>query len=395
MELNFEDRFLWVQCQLDELGKLKSKKSIRKSLGSLPEGLHETYENILVKISNGNIGIVRQILQWLVCNGSTLSLAELHESLGIEPELDHINDEALLSSPEDIVELCGSLITITTEENVILAHLSVKDYLLSNAIRGSRASAFALLKTEVYTENAIRCLTYLSFADLSSGPATSAHDFEARLHQYPFLDHASNWWATYVQNANDSSELKETVLKFLSEPYHDNFLTSMQVIYSKDGWNSYPTYIKPLYYAASFGLEHIVRALLSLGAEVDAPGGRLDATAFHAAALQGNVRIMDILLQEGADPTQVDDMQATPLHSAALFGNFDAVAYLLDQGADLESKDAKMRTPYDYACVFGHSQAFHQLDTTKSNPKENKRSRPSSIWPCVCYGNDRFDYYTS
>ncbi|KAF4436368.1 hypothetical protein F53441_13284, partial [Fusarium austroafricanum] len=303
LKIQANGMFLWVRCQLDEIAKLKTVKDIREALNSLPEGLYDTYEAILVKIPKGNVRIVRQILQWLVCNVSNLSLAELHESLAIEPDKDHINEEALLESPEDIDELCPGLIVVTAEGKTSLAHLSVRDYLLSDGIKSNRASAFAFSEVEANSENALSCLAYLSLAELRSGPAGSADDFEARLLRRPFLNHASRWWVAYAQNAKFSSEeLDKHARQFFSPSYRPNFMSWVQR-------------------AASFGLEHVVRALIAQGAEINAAGGRLGATAFHAAVLRSHVKVMDILFQNGANPNQADNIKITPLHSAAGVGN--------------------------------------------------------------------------
>jgi hypothetical protein len=80
-----------VQCQLDEIAKLKTMRDIREALNHLPAGLRETYENILVKVPPGCVEIVRQVLQWLVCDVWPLTLAELHECLAIELGMDHID----------------------------------------------------------------------------------------------------------------------------------------------------------------------------------------------------------------------------------------------------------------------------------------------------------------
>ncbi|KAJ4051592.1 hypothetical protein NW758_003932 [Fusarium oxysporum] len=388
--------FFWVRCQLDEIAQLKTMKDIREALKTLPKGLHETYENILVKIPSGTIRIVRQLLQWLVCTVSPLSLTELHESLAIEPNMDHICEEAaLLISPEDIQDLCGNLIVVTAKGNVMLAHLSVKDYLLSVAIKRSRASIFAFSESEANIQNALSCLTYLSFADFRSGPAGSADDFESRLLRYPFLYHASIWWAAYVRNANlFSEELSNKALRFFSPSCRTIFMSWVQVICSRPMfgnkreytsaikerklcWNAYPRQATSLYYAASFGLEYCVRALLSQGAEIDAEGGRLGATAFHAAALRGHVNVMDMLFAEGADPNRTDVIKMAPLHSAALAGNVEVIKRLLKQGADPCAKDEYGSTPYDLAYSMGHTDALNHLHMNKS--KEMEDIGPSSI----------------
>ncbi|KAJ9412638.1 hypothetical protein QL093DRAFT_2548541 [Fusarium oxysporum] len=340
--------FFWVRCQLDEIAQLKTMKDIREALKTLPERSARTYENILVKIPSGTIRIVRQLLQWLVCTVSPLSLGELHESLAIEPNMDHICEEAaLLISPEDIQDLCGNLIVVTAKGNVMLAHLSVKDYLLSDASKRSRASIFAFSESEANIQNALSCLTYLSFADFRSGPAGSADDFESRLLRYPFLYHASIWWAAYVRNANlFSEELSNKALRFFSPSCRTIFM-SLAIKERKLCWNAYPRQATSLYYAAS-------------GAEIDAEGGRLGATAFHAAALRGHVNVRDMLFAEGADPNRTD-----------------VIKRLLKQGADPCAKDEYGSTPYDLAYSMGHTDALNHLHMNKS--KEMEDIGPSSI----------------
>jgi len=346
-------------------------KDIRESLDHLPEGLQETYENILVKVAPPCVRIVREILRWLVCDVSTLTLVELHECLAIELDMDHIDEESQLSSPMDIYDLCGNLITVTADGGVILAHLSVKDYLLSEAIKNGAASAFALAEPEANAENGLKCLTYLSSAEFRSGPARSANEFQGRLFDYPFLRHASKYWSSYVKNAGSSSnELQSRVLRFFMPSSRPQFMSWLQVICSEVGlkedaiierrkynWNYYPKHATSLYYAASFGIEHVVHALLAEGAEVDAIGGRLGATAFHAAALRGRLKVMDILFHKGAEVNKADFVIFTPLHSAAGAGYVDVIRYLLEHGADPGARDENGRTPYDLTVLCGHYKA--------------------------------------
>jgi Ankyrin repeats (3 copies) len=355
-------------------------KDIRQALSRLPKSLQETYENILEKVDPGSVQVVRQTLQWLVCDVSTFTLAELYECLAIEQGMDHIDDEAQLSTPMDIYDLCGSLITFTAEGEVILAHLSVKDYLLSDSIKHGKASAFALSAPLANAENAFKCLTYLSFAAFRTGPARTADEFEIRLLNHQFLEHASKYWPSYAENAGSSSEeLKAHVLEFFTPACRPQFMSWLQVICSdvvlrrqdlkrtaierrKAAYNYYPKQATPLYYAASFGIEHVVRALLEQDAEVDATGGRLGATAFHAASLRGHIKIMDILFQNGADPNKMDFIKKTALNSAALVGNVEVIKYLLAHGADPDLEDDRGKTAYDWACILGHEEAIKVLD---------------------------------
>jgi ankyrin repeat protein len=151
----------------------------------------------------------------------------------------------------------------------------------------------------------------------------------------------------------------------------------------KYNWNYYPKHATSLYYAASYGIEHVVNALLAEGAEVDATGGRLGATAFHAAALRGHLKVMKILFQKGAEVNKSDFIEFTPLHSAALGGHLDVIRYLLDHGADPDMRDDHSRTPHDWAVMLGNydvQNIFRQglgrgstLDTRLRTPPETTR----------------------
>jgi hypothetical protein len=364
-------------------------RDIRGALNHLPEGLQETYENMLERIAPQCIHIVRDILQWLVCDVSTLTLTELHECLAIELDMDHIDEESQLSNPMDIYDLCGSLISVTENGGVILAHLSVKDYLLSKAIEKGKASAFALSEPEANAENALKCMTYLSFAEFRSGPSRSASDFEARLLSHPFLDHASRYWSTYAENAHSASTelvVQSHVRNFFNPSCRPQFMSWLQVICSelvldrqhlnkmrtkagihrrKRGWDNYPKHATSLYYAASFGIEHVVRALLDEGADVNAVGGRVGATAFHAAALRGHVKVMDLLFKKGADLNKADFIHKTALHSAAGVDDADVIRYLLEHGADPDARDGKGSTAYDWAVMLGNGNAKKVLEGYK------------------------------
>lgn len=218
---------------------------------------------------------------------------------------------------------------------------------------------------------------------------------------HPFLEHASTYWPSYAENAGSScDELKARVLKFFTSLCRPQFMSWLQVICSvpvlrrqdfkrtaierrKTGYNCYPKHATPLYYAASFGIEHVLKALLEQGAEVDAMGGRLGATAFHAAALRGHVKVMDILSQNGADPNKSDFIKKTPLNSAALGGNVEVIKYLLGHGADPDIIDELNKTAYDWVCWLGHEQARKVLEpamvgesSDSSGGDRARRSKP-------------------
>lgn len=61
----------------------------------------------------------------------------------------------------------------------------------------------------------------------------------------------------------------------------------------------------------------------------------------HMAALKGQCKIIDILLNKGADINNLDQTGRTPLHCAVEGERMDAVTKLMERGADVTVKDVK------------------------------------------------------
>jgi hypothetical protein len=339
-------------------------KAVRIALRELPKGLNETYEVILAKISESEIEIVRKILLWLSFAVLPLTLEELHEAVAIEDGLERLDEESLLSSPQEILSLCGSLLNVSDQGQVRLAHLSVKEYLLSAQIRqNTMVSKFAMAPADANQELAVYCLTYLSFQELTSGPSGSSDAYADRLKRHPLLKHTASGWAYYVRAAHSTPKLRDLVLNFFAPGSRKIFMSWVQVLNADYNikWDFYPRHATSLYYAASFGLAEIVEALISTDAELNAPGSRFGGTALHAAVLRGHVPVVKLLLQAGADPSRADFNRITPLHTAVAYGNPEVISMLLQFGAPKDAADGDGETPYDWAVQAGQVESQNLL----------------------------------
>lgn len=93
--------------------------------------------------------------------------------------------------------------------------------------------------------------------------------------------------------------------------------------------------------------ETIIMHLLDSGANVES-NDKKGNTPLHYAALEGNVRILQLLLDRGANlETKCGDGKPA-LHNAAQRLRPEAVQLLLDRGADCKVKDVFGRTAADY-----------------------------------------------
>ena len=80
------------------------------------------------------------------------------------------------------------------------------------------------------------------------------------------------------------------------------------------------------------------------------------------AAFCGHERVVQRLLEKGADVESKDAAGQTPLLRAAENGHEAVVKLLLEKGADVESKDAKYgQTPLSWAARNGHEAVVELL----------------------------------
>ena len=97
--------------------------------------------------------------------------------------------------------------------------------------------------------------------------------------------------------------------------------------------------VGPLYWAVVNNHTSTAALLLSHGADVG--GGAAATTAFsasllHLACMKGNVPMVTLLLDHGANPDQRDPTRGdTPLHYAAKNGHLDVMRLLERRGADV------------------------------------------------------------
>ena len=103
------------------------------TLKTLPEGLYETYDRILLKIvgkKDATAARAEKILTWLVGSVRPLRLLELEEGLMIEPGSGKLNESSRLMRVTDILTTCSSLVEAYLSEYGIqmvrLSHYTVQ-----------------------------------------------------------------------------------------------------------------------------------------------------------------------------------------------------------------------------------------------------------------------------
>ncbi|KXH42787.1 hypothetical protein CNYM01_03810 [Colletotrichum nymphaeae SA-01] len=357
-------------------------RDIKKSLQKLPNGLDETYGRSLLKVPPSDIPLILKTLTWLAFSPVPITLHELWEALAIEKGNAVIDDESRLRSPQDILVIGKSLITVSTDGHVMLSHLSVRDYLVSaEIVEVPETAKFSLRPGSSHQELAQDCLTYLLLSPFSDGPSSTQKEYLSRLKQFPLLKYATKYWFYHARNADYSEETQELAMRLFSKSGRQNFMSWVQVFNADASfkWDVYPRHATSLYYASSIGLDEVVETLLQSATPemINAPGSRFGGTALHAAAIREHITIIKRLILAGAEPGKQDFNGVSPLHSAASQGSLDVVKVLLSNGAPIDVKDGMDgTTPLDWARLSGHEDVANLLLKVL---EECSPSRPSSL----------------
>ena len=383
----FYRRFLRAKIQIAYLSTLGSDRAIKQALDVLPQGLEETYEGVLRRITSNNPGRIEElkcIFRWLCGSERVLDLKELAEAVSINPEDTELDLDGIATDPEDLAAFCSSLVTVDRRHDppeISFAHYSVEEYLESSRILKSPMTEFHMDRYSVNRELAISCLQYLSFSDFaivrprSSSMATNNNEGSAAcLKNYSFLNYAANNWYKHLRASAPTSECFDTeVQKHMQWFLHPNangshYMSWRQVInrrYSairhRKAFVLDLSVHPPLYLALAFGLDIVANHLLSqmtpheTGAMIS-----YGLTPLHAAAMQGHPEMLETLLEAGVPidaPTKGKAARnLTALHIAAEAGHISAVRFLLKAGASPHARSTAGTTAF-YKAVRGGCEA--------------------------------------
>ena len=251
---------------------------------------------------------------------------------------------------QDVLAMCSSLVTTSNVvvksqdgflgsdvEELRLAHFSVKEYLISERIRNSSVSMYALVDQSAHGYIAQCCLSYLLHFE--------AHLDDQSLCQYPLAKYASQYWTDHVllSSRDKSYAVSERLALKLLQPESIPYANCYRIHDPDKPWKYYgwqasvTTTPTPLYYTSKVGLEALVSLLLAGGADPNARGG-LYGSALQVAAFEGHEPIVKLLLSNKADVDEEDGLHGCALVAAASKGHESIARLLLERGADVNAR---------------------------------------------------------
>jgi ankyrin repeat protein len=98
--------------------------------------------------------------------------------------------------------------------------------------------------------------------------------------------------------------------------------------------------------------------MIEQGADVEAKDPGAGASVLHYAVMKGEMPLVGLLVQRGADVNSRTKSGTTPLHTAVLYRRTEIAEYLIDKGADVNAKSSSGATPLGLALAAN----FHTLE---------------------------------
>src|ERR1700730_15742555 len=135
-----------------------------------------------------------------------------------------------------------------------------------------------------------------------------------------------------------------------------------------------------LHWAALKDDVDLARMLLYAGANVRATTRLGGYTPLLMASKNGNVGMIEALVNAGADPNCTPTNGATALMLAAASGKADAVNVLLDHGADVDAREARGETALIFAAAYGRSDSIRALTSYGADVSAKTKTVDLSVY---------------
>jgi ankyrin repeat domain-containing protein 50 len=302
---------------------------------------------------------------------------EVSEVVAINVERDPMFDrQEVLEDPLESLNICSSLVSLATvdESNrrawndqsgsarqiIVLAHYSVKEYLVSERSRKGRAARYSMQDADCNEIIAKSCLGYLlQFQQSESFSSESIEEFQ-------LARYSAEFGFGHAQAAVKQTETVSRLIMKLFSIRNGAYLNWIRIYDPDQPWQGvrFDRVLKriptPLYYASYAGLIEVVKLLLDESADVNAHGGRL-GNALQAASARGHQQVVKLLLDEGADVNAQGRLYGNALYAASGGGHQQVVKLLLDEGADVNAHGGRHGNALQAASGGGHQQVVKLL----------------------------------
>lgn len=151
--------FLWTNYVLQELPTCYSEEDMKEVLDEIPPSMKSMYHRMLGLIPHTACEreLAKAVLMWVTCAARSLTAPELEGALQ-----SYIKN--IPSKPRDnLVDLCGQLVTVDESDKIELLHETTGKFLLGDDLE----SEFAVNEVAAHTQISRACLMYLTGQEMN------------------------------------------------------------------------------------------------------------------------------------------------------------------------------------------------------------------------------------
>ncbi|CAH0057563.1 unnamed protein product [Clonostachys solani] len=318
--------------------------------------LYQAYSQAMQRINNqpeGFKNLAMKVLLWTTRAMRQLTTVELQHALATKlknSEFDHGD----IPHVEDMVSVCAGLVMLD-EGGLIVRPVHYTTQIFLQATLDSWYPVIESLPTEI-------CISYLSFAKFGAGPCETHEEFEDRLRRYPLYDYAAKNWG---RHAIKDPKSVENVIEFLQNTSTSEAASQVLLIEDTGSWReskqNFGETLPGMHLAAYFGLDTIVKELVTIGHSPNVMNNR-DKSPVWYAAMNGKADTMNVLLAAGADVDGGSSV-STALYEASRIDGLGTVKLISAAGADIEDRSGTWEgyTPLQVAADKGHLEVVEAL----------------------------------
>ena len=344
-------RFYLAKLQIEHVLAVTDPLAIRGRLKTLPKNAPAAYQGILNRMTAGQREFARRILGWVYHSRRALLMSELQEALVVELDQKSI-DRSLISPPDYITHICGSLIIHSEEtDHVTFSHALIRQFFEEDY-------PTFLPPPSVTT---LTCLTYLGYDGLE-GPFPLYEIYLKTVRDYKLSNYTAQYWSQHAALSGIDREVAEAIFKtFESEERR------MTIEKYKNYFDA-PCNKTTLHFIAEGGLIHLFLQ------------DDIVAEMWIPFDFNAKCRVVGLVRQTNINAADTDGM--TPLHYSCVAGDVDSSAWLIKHGADVKARTTKREdgfTPLHFAASQGNLGCVKMLLEANSDVRLGDRADVTAL----------------
>jgi hypothetical protein len=342
--------------QITFLCQMCTEGDVRGSLQNLPDTLTDAYNDIyhIITAQKGSAPrLALNAFRWIQCSYEPLRTETLLDAITVEVGTSGEFSRKDPIQANDVLKICQNLLILDERLNVFrFAHLSVEEYLETRP---------QLLKADSNAEIAKGCFSLLCTPG-SWGDYKKVRIEEGGYRDRDLLSYSVLFWPwhfSHCANVNGCQTLTELWKAFVSESNYQQWLNYHRKWVKPSVWTIRDTFWRRvdywqrgadniLFLVCVFGLSRMFTSVFeSTGHDLKADLGSL----LLISSDLGDLNIVSLLIDNGADVSATDEYGQTPLHLAS---NEGVAQLLIDRGADVSATNEYGWTPLHLASRGGH-----------------------------------------